>query len=391
MKRITVMHVVGAMNRGGAEVMLMDLFRNIGVGFQFSFLVNYKIKKGITEGDFDIEILKKSGQIYHIPAQWDKGPIAFIKEFKNIFKKNGTPDIVHIHMNSKSGIIALAAKKAGVKTVIVHSHADLKFRGSTLSNIISNLELNFQKKLMAKYADYFWGCSQEANLSLFPKYLLTQEKSAIINNAIDVAAFHKVSTEEVNVLRSKFKLTENTIILGNIGRIVAHKNVSFVIDVLKELDKRNFDFVFVFAGRADQPTYLEQILRKVREFKIEDRVIYLDVREDIPVLMNCFDIFVAPALKEGFGMVAVEAQASGTPSLLYNGFPNSVDMGLGLVNFFDSFIIEDWAEAILSLPSKIEDKKYIHDVISSNGFDIKSNTEKIERLYKNHYMNKSIL
>jgi glycosyltransferase EpsF len=385
------MHVVGAMNRGGAEVMLMDLFRNIGVGFQFSFLVNYKIKKGITEGDFDIEILKKSGQIYHIPAQWDKGPIAFIKEFKNIFKKNGTPDIVHIHMNSKSGIIALAAKKAGVKTVIVHSHADLKFRGSTLSNIISNLELNFQKKLMAKYADYFWGCSQEANLSLFPKYLLTQEKSAIINNAIDVAAFHKVSTEEVNVLRSKFKLTENTIILGNIGRIVAHKNVSFVIDVLKELDKRNFDFVFVFAGRADQPTYLEQILRKVREFKIEDRVIYLDVREDIPVLMNCFDIFVAPALKEGFGMVAVEAQASGTPSLLYNGFPNSVDMGLGLVNFFDSFIIEDWAEAILSLPSKIEDKKYIHDVISSNGFDIKSNTEKIERLYKNHYMNKSIL
>jgi glycosyltransferase EpsF len=391
MKKITVMHVVGAMNRGGAEVMLMDLFRNIGIGFQFSFLVNYKIKKGITEGDFDVEILKKGGQIYHIPAQWDKGPIAFIKEFKNIFKKNGTPDIMHIHMNSKSGIIALAAKKAGVKTVIVHSHADLKFRGSTLSNIISNLELNFQKKLMAKYADYFWGCSQEANLSLFPKYLLTQEKSAIINNAIDVAAFHKVSTEEVNVLRSKFKLTENTIILGNIGRIVAHKNVSFVIDVLKELDKRNFDFVFVFAGRADQPTYLEQILRKVREFKIEDRVIYLDVREDIPVLMNCFDIFVAPALKEGFGMVAVEAQASGTPSLLYNGFPNSVDMGLGLVNFFDSFIIEDWAEAILSLPSKIEDKKYIHDVISSNGFDIKSNTEKIERLYKNHYMNKSIL
>jgi glycosyltransferase EpsF len=378
------MHVVGAMNRGGAEIMLMNLFRNIGVGFQFSFLVNYKVKKGITEGDFDAEILKKGSEIYHIPAQWDKGPIAFIKEFKNIFKKNGTPDIVHIHMNSKSGIIALAAKKAGVKTVIVHSHADLKFRGSTLSNIVNNLELNFQKKLMAKYADYFWGCSQEANLSLFPKYLLTQKKSAIINNAIDVAAFHKVSSEEVNVLRSKFKLTENTIILGNIGRVVAHKNVSFVIDILNELNKKEFDFVFVFAGRADQPDYLDKIFTKVREFKIEDRVVYLDIREDIPALMNCFDIFVAPALKEGFGMVAVEAQASGTPSLLYNGFPNSVDMGLGLVNFFDSFIIEDWAEAILSLPSKIEDKKYIHDVISSNGFDIKSNTEKIERLYKNH-------
>ena len=38
--KIKVLQVVGTMNRGGAEVMLMDLFRQINTDFQFEFLVN---------------------------------------------------------------------------------------------------------------------------------------------------------------------------------------------------------------------------------------------------------------------------------------------------------------------------------------------------------------
>ena len=39
---IKVLHVTGAMNRGGAEVMLMDIYRNVDAFFQFDFLINYK-------------------------------------------------------------------------------------------------------------------------------------------------------------------------------------------------------------------------------------------------------------------------------------------------------------------------------------------------------------
>lgn len=383
MRKVKVLHVVGAMNRGGAEVMLMDIFRNISTSFHFDFLVNYKLKGGIIKGDFDNEIIEKGAQIKHIPTQWDIGPIKYIKEFKSICLEIGVPDIVHVHMNSKSGVIALAAKKAGVKSIIVHSHADLKFRGGIITRIANTIELKFQKFLIAKNANQFWGCSHEANLSLFYKHKLTAEKSAIINNAVDVKAIQNVSDIEVGQLRNTYNLNENTTVIGNVGRIVSHKNVLFILEILNQLQIQNFDFVFVFAGRAEQPEYLQEIFSKAKEYRLLEKIKYLDVRSDIPVVVNSFDVFVAPALKEGFGLVAVEAQAAGLPCFLYKGFPKSVNMDLGLVTFFNDFEVEKWADAIITNKGKNTNKKQIFDVIASKGFDINYNTKQIEELYTN--------
>jgi glycosyltransferase EpsF len=74
-RKLHVLQVTGAMNRGGAEVMLMDIFRNIGPQFHFDFLINYNKKKGIVEGDFDNEILSNGSTLFYIPAQWEIGPI----------------------------------------------------------------------------------------------------------------------------------------------------------------------------------------------------------------------------------------------------------------------------------------------------------------------------
>lgn len=382
MNKIKVLHITGAMNRGGAEVMLMDIYKNISEDFHFDFLVNYKIKNGIIKGDFDDEILLKGAQIKHIPTQWDIGPRNYIKKFKEICTEIGMPEIVHIHMNAKSGIIALAAKKAGIKNVIVHSHADLKFRGGFVSRLASTLELQFQKILISKYANYFWGCSNEANLSLFYKKLLMPKKATIINNAVDVKSFQNVSNDEVIALRKSYNINEKTIVLGNIGRIVSHKNVIFIIDILSQLHKENIDFVFVFAGRADQEDYLEAIFNKAKKYDILNKIIYLGIREDVSVVVNSFDVFIAPALKEGFGLVAVEAQAVGLPCLLYTGFPKTVDMNLGLVTFFDTFDVKAWSDAVINSKEKNKNKEQLFEAIASKGFDINSNTKQIEELYK---------
>lgn len=383
MKKIKILHVTGAMNRGGAEVMLMDIYRNISENFHFDFLINYKRKLGVVKGDFDEEIQVNGAQIKYIPTQWDIGPKKYALEFEKICKEIGVPDIVHIHMNAKSGVIAWAAKKAGIKTVIVHSHADLKFRGNLVSRVLSQLELQFQKSLIAKYADYYWGCSNEANASLFYERLLTKNKAAVINNAIDTKAFQMVSDEAVEKLRKSYNITENTLVVGNVGRIVSHKNVLFIIEVLNELQKKGLDVIFVFAGRADQPDYLQRIFQKAEEYKVTERIRYLDVRDDVPVVMHSFDVFMGPALKEGFGLVAVEAQAAGLPCYLYKGFPKTVDMNLDLVTFFDSFSVSEWADAIfydISQNKKIA-KEEIGEKIMSKGFDIETNTRQIEELY----------
>lgn len=378
---IKVLHVTGAMNRGGAEVMLMDIFRNIGPQFHFDFLINYNKKKGIVAGDFDTEILSTRSTLFYIPTQWEIGPLNYCKEFKKLVQES-KPDIVHIHMNSKSGVIALAAKMAGVKHVITHAHADIKFRGSFIYKMVSNLEMKFQKFLINKYSDQYWGCSLEANKSLFYFSKLNNENSAIINNAVAVQQYQEVSLEESTSLRKTYKIGENTLILGNVGRIVQHKNVLFIVEVLNELKIRGIDFVFVFAGRADQAAYLEEINAKIDAYHLKNNVIYLGLRDDIPVVMNSLDVFIGPALKEGFGLVAVEAQAAGIPCVLYTGFPQSVDMQLNLVTFLDSFIVAPWVEVILEVKNKrCTDKALIRNRIIELGFDSVSNSKDIEGKY----------
>lgn len=377
-KKLHVLQVVGAMNRGGAEVMLMDIFRHKSKDIQFSFLVNYKIKLGIIKGDFDDEILNKNAKVEHIGAQWDIGPIKYIKEFKKIYDKLGKPEVVHIHLNAKCGIIALAAKKAGAKKIIAHSHADLKFRSSFIRNLVSRLELKFQKFLINKYATDFWGASPEANKSLFIQY----KKAIVINNAVDTDKFQNVSAYKVNEFKKLLNIKKDTLIFGNVGRIVKHKNVGFILDVLHEFKKTNPNFIFVFAGRIDEQDYFNKIEEKVHKYKLESNVIHLGNRDDVPVIINALDVFIAPALKEGFGLVAVEAQAAGIPCLLYTGFPPSVDMGLGLTYFMNHFDVNKWSKQLDQIKhKKIKQLDGIKKNIELKGFDIKHNTLKIETLY----------
>jgi glycosyltransferase EpsF len=375
-----VLQIVGTMNRGGAEVMLMDIFRNLSENTKFSFLINYKVKTGIVKGDFDDEILNKGADIKYIGTQWDLGPLKYIKEFKRIYNELGKPEVVHIHLNAKSGIIALAAKLAGAKKIIVHSHADLKFRGSLFHVLISRLELQMQKILINKYATDFWGASKEANASLF--YKKQQHKTVVINNAVYTNKFQKVNKQEINEFKDSLNIKNDTLILGNVGRIVRHKNIGFILDVLNEYHKTNTNFVFLFAGRIDDRRYFEEIQAKIKQYKLEDKVIHLGNRDDVPTIINSMDVFIAPALKEGFGLVAVEAQAAGIPCLLYKGFPKSVDMGLNLVSFMNDFNIKKWQMEIDKIKHhRLANKKLIKNTIREKGFDIKDNTQTIEKLY----------
>lgn len=377
-----ILQVVGTMNYGGAEVMLMDIFRNISKDMKFSFLVNYKLQFGITKGDFDDEILANQSLIKYIGTQWGLGPFKYIKEFKDIYNELDKPDIVHIHLNAKSGIIALAAKLAGAQRIIVHSHADIKFRGSLLRVLLSKIEMQFQKILIFIFSTDYWGASDEANNSLYyTKFLV---KSKVINNAVDTKKFQDITYKEIKYFKKSLNISDKTLILGTIGRIVRHKNVNFIIDLLKEYREINPEFIFLFAGRVDEEECFIEIQSKIKEYQLDDKVIYLGNRGDVPTILNTMDVFISPALKEGFGLVAVEAQACGVPCILYKGFPPSVDMNLGLATIFDHFDKQKWISSIEKMKdNKNKDKNLIRQAIKRKGFDVKQNTSIIEGLYLN--------
>lgn len=375
-----VLQVTGTMNRGGAEVMLMDILRNKSDDVHFDFLINNDPRNLKEEGAFDQEILSYGCQIRHIGTQLRIGPVRYIREFKKIVREL-QPDVVHIHLNAKCGLIALAAHLAGVEKIIAHCHADIKFRGSLPSRVFNEFEMWIQKWMIGWFATDYWGCSTEANKRLYRGGHFRD--SVVINNAISCAAYSAVLEEEYKALRNSYNLPDDAVVLGNVGRIVPHKGIAKMVDVLSELKNRGVNAHFIVVGRNDACEYVNEMMVHAEECKVADRIHFLGERSDVPIVMHTFDVFVGPALREGFGLVAVEAQAAAVPCVLYQGFPQTVDMHVGLITFHKDYNPKAWADSIQAIlkSCKVE-KGLILNAIRAFGFDANENALKISEMYK---------
>lgn len=378
-KKHKIVQVVGVLNRGGAELMLLDIAKNISEKYKLVFLINYK-NDNVKEGLLDQDFLDLGCELYYIKTQWSRGPLRYYINFKNILKKIGYIDTIHIHINVKSGIVSLFSKLLKIKKIIVHSHGEINYQNNDFKSIVLNSEFFYQKQLINKFATDFWACSIKAGKTLFP--YKKNEEIIIIKNAINTDPYETIQDSEIIAVRNKFT-DQNKLIIGSVGRIVKRKNLLFVIDILNEIKKSKVDFIFLNIGQVDDKNYFEKVNQKVKEYNLSNHVINLGLRDDIPILMSALDVFVSPAFNEAFGIVAIEAQAAGVRTVLSNQFPVDVDLGLGLVNFIDNFNPKIWRNEILNYNHIVKvDKKTIQKTFKEKGFDIKKNINVIESLYE---------
>ena len=381
MSKKKIIQVVGVLNRGGAELMLLDIAKNISNKYKLIFLVNYKKKSGPKEGVLDQEFLDLGCEIHYIETQWSNGLINYYRNFKTILKEIGNVDIIHIHINVKSGIVSLYAKIFQINKIIVHSHGEINYGYNNLKSIILSSEFFFQRQLIRLFATDFWACSLKAGKTLFRN---KRDKDIIvIKNAINIESYEDVKESEIVSFKREMEC-QNKLLIGSVGRVVKRKNLSFVIDVLKELKKNKIDFIFINVGQVDDEDYFKEVQKKIHEYDLNENVLNLGLRDDIPQLMSSLDIFISPALNEAFGIVAIEAQAAGVTTILSNQFPREVDLNLGLVSFIDNFDSITWRDKILESKNlnKI-DRKIIREAFEEKGFDIRKNINVIEELYEN--------
>src|SRR5690625_2530242 len=119
---IRVLHVVVNMNRGGAETLIMNLYRNIDRSkVQFDFLTS---KAGV----FDEEILAMGGKIYRIPYVTEGGPIAYRRRLRDFFESHSFYPIVHSHLDKMSGFVLKEAKRKNIKIRIEIGRASCRER-----------------------------------------------------------------------------------------------------------------------------------------------------------------------------------------------------------------------------------------------------------------------
>ena len=354
-KLIRILHVIGSMNRGGAEAMIMNLYRQIDrERLQFDFVENT-----LQPAAYDDEIRSLGGRIFNCPHYNGLNHAAYLRWWNRFFREHsGEFSIVHGHLGSTAAFYLSAAKKAGLYT-IAHSH---NTNGVGPADLLYRLYA-FPTRFIA---DSFFACSADAGRDRFGRAVASDpSRFFVLNNAIDTKRFAFDPTVR-KAVREKLNIAENELLIGHVGRFVAQKNHTFLVDVFSEMYRRNNKVKLLLIGKEDPE---KKIRAKVQLLGLSERVIFTGIQEHPEAFYQAMDVFIFPSLFEGLGMAVVEAQASGLPCIISDTIPKECILTDDLVSVCS---LDDrpssWAECALSRIS--EDRSDHSHVIAARGYDI---------------------
>ena len=359
---IRILQISYDMSLGGAETLIMNLYRNLDrTKVQFDFLLHSQEKSA-----YDDEITALGGKIYRIPRFLGYNKFSYDRQLKAFLLKHPEYKIIHDHLMDSATETFKVAKKLG-RITIAHSHT-AQFNFS-----INNLVRSFFRKDICKYSDYRFACSEDAGNWLYRG----KASFAILKNGIVTSKFC-FSQEKRNALRATLDLKENDLAIVNVGRFAEEKNHKRLISIFKDVVALNEKSKLFLIG--DGPLKAE-IEKQVEDLKLNDKVVFLGTRKDVNELLSAFDVFLFPSLAEGLGIVLIEAQASGLPCVFSDVIPTEaclIPSLLKLISLENTNKI--WAQATID-SKPLEHREDGYSLVKKAGYDIKDIAKELESFY----------
>ncbi|WHQ78649.1 glycosyltransferase [Latilactobacillus curvatus] len=370
-KPIRVLHVIGKMDRAGAETMIMSLYRRIDRNkIQFDFMVHSKEK-----GDFDDEIRALGGKIFYIDKFKGFNPIPYYFAWRKFLKKHSEYRVIHGHIGSSALIYISVAKSLGRKTII-HSHSAFSDRFNLHDHLIS--WLNYPNKHIATE---LLAASKQAGIDGFGKSVILQNNFRVLNNAIDTNKFlySKLKRQQI---RTKLGISPDTLIIGNIGRLVEVKNQSRLIEIFNTILVKIPDAHLLILGEGPLREKLEQL---IVDKGLKSNVHLVGVKDNVADYLSAMDIFVFPSLHEGLGISLIEAQSTGIPCVVSDAVPIEAKVSPLLTFISLKSSDNEWMKIILRERENysIQNRTSQVEKIKQANYDISQTLPQVSSLYLN--------
>ena len=365
-----ILHVTGAMNIGGTETMLVNLYRKINKDIQFDF-ISYSEE----EAYYDKEIIQLGGKIIRLKPPNEVGFIGAIKDIKRVIKDNGSYDAVHTHMMFNCGLAMIAAYLARVKVRVSHAHTTV----DEGIGFIRKVYITLMRSFINLFSTDFLACSNSAGKYLFGNKIINNKRYKVFPNYIDYDSF--INCNDKTSIRKELGMNNDDIVLCHIGRFINAKNHEFLIKIANEMIKKNNNVKLILVGDGDLKKHIES---KVKSLGIEKNVYFTGIRKDIANILNNVDLFILPSIYEGLGLVLLEAQASSLPCLVSESIQPEVDLGVGLVKKLSlSYKVSIWEEEANKLIKKNKFNNIdVDKAIKKKKYDLKSILECLLSVYK---------
>lgn len=296
MKRALV--VVSKMDTGGAETMMMKYYRALDkTKYQLDFAVSAD-----EEGFYDAEIKSLGGRIIRVTKK-SSNPIKAMTDIYRIARSGTYCCVIRNAENAMASLDLLMARLGGVRNTVfrsTNSNTSGKSAFERLSHMLGMPILKIATKWMV-------APSGVAARFMFGDKAVREGRYTLLPNAIAFEDY-AFDADKRRILRDEHHIDENTLVLGNVGRMVEQKNQAYCLDVLKELSNRGIDACLFLVGKGDKRQALED---KAQADGLLSKVTFLPPTPQVASLYSMFDVLLLPSLFEGMPNVLIEAQTSG--------------------------------------------------------------------------------
>lgn len=321
-------------------------------------LDEYQLDFIVSEGNgcYTREVLDRGGRIYQIPFR-KKNPVGALRRIAQVVRENGYTSVLKLGNTPVAALDLIAAKIGGAKIL-----------GMRSCNALTN-QSGKEKAVDALLRPVL---NRAANVKIAPSMLAAEftfgkrcahKHAHLVKNGVDLSAF-RFDGEGRRLIREEFDL-QKQFVVGHIGRFHEQKNHLFLIDIFRKIRALRQDAVLLLVGTGA----LEETVRnRVRELELDDAVLFLGQRFDIPQLLSAMDVFVFPSLHEGMPNTVVEAQATGLPCVIADTITKEAAL-TGLVSYLSlNGAAELWAETALAATA--QSRGDTTQALRDKGYDI---------------------
>lgn len=356
--RILVVITTAFTPTGGLTTVMMNYYRAMNKeGLKIDFASTNVPPQSLLD-----EIHAEGGEYYQLPPR--RKVIAYFCELRRWCKNY---DLLHVHGNSSTSVIELmAAKLVGLKQRIVHNHTS-KSQHPWINLLLHPFFLMSYTKAIA--------CSDAAG-----EWLFGSKQYQILRNAINVSCFHYDESVR-RQMRQLIGIGDGTFLVGHVGKFMNAKNHPFVIAVFAEIHRLIPDSKLLLVGDG---LLRGQVEAAVKNHHVEDCVILVGLRSDIPQLLQAFDVFMLPSIYEGMPLSVLEAQAAGLPCFISNCITKDVEIGQDVISLSLKEEPVVWAEYMVGYNKDNARRDRCiknHELLTVAGYNIKEEADELRKIY----------
>ena len=295
------------------------------------------------------------------------------------------PDIIHIHHPFLlSSVAIMYGKKLGIPKILT-LHTQYEQYAYYIYPIPERVTQEVIKIIISNLA-YKTDCITTPSASM--KELIEdygiKNRIEVIPNAIHLISFREDDELKRTEIKRKYNLKEDDKIILFVGRVASEKSIDKIIKALAIIKKRGIGkekLLIVGNGPA-----MDELKQLTQSLKVEEDVIFAGTvsYEEIQHYYKMAYVFTIASTTETFGIVTIEALASGVPVVAVEA-PGAADI---LTDGLDGLLVDDDVEKIANALEKIIKEPELREKLSggalktSEKYNIDTISERMLNLYR---------